>query len=519
LEEKDLFLYGFLYSLVNSEIKFGEDAPDCSVGKKSCRAVKQLISEKYQNQPPPLIILDEFSLRGKNYERLRFLRKAITVTDCRLAIMGTDSTASNVVTISLASSNDENHIWCTIIFDLPSFIMPPEHPFTDTSNSLFVKVLENSRPLFSTLALEFAAGRISGPIDSAKLLEIAQVVGRRSSERKRISSNLGGRHGQISMFLAASFLEETKDESALMVHQHFGKFDIDTPSFQVNCNMSIIGTLEKWTPWNRMPTPKEDLLLHLCLSGIPGVPALFDEKGKETYFAKAAESLFSDVNSSRYQIRFTNPDQTSNDGMKLEAFAAAAICKASHCLGYGGCPALQFIKQLFYELTGYLLDSDPLFWKSFSDDLDVLKDCIIPFMSPPNSEWPEWLSDLEGGNFGNLFRTCNQSRIDLRCKNLNSDETILSGETKDYKSRLDSTVMEKILLRIPSASKLHIVVTNHLQDKYFTTKPFEQSFQGEHALNCSYYRLSRNSKQCGSISGLTDASSPKTVVLFIEQEK
>ncbi|KAE9014806.1 hypothetical protein PF005_g8964 [Phytophthora fragariae] len=110
---------------------------------------------------------------------------------------------------------------------------------------------------------------------------------------------------------------------------------------------------------------------------------------------------------------------------------------------------------------------------------------FVPFLSPPNEEWPEWLKD-SSMRFDNLFLTPNEDGIDFR-----TTSNLISGECKDRSSGLDLDVIRSIL------------------KQYFTAKSSWETVD--------FYRISKGS----TLQGMTNLSSStatkaEKLVLFIE---
>ncbi|KAF1794631.1 hypothetical protein GQ600_18260 [Phytophthora cactorum] len=195
-------------------------------------------------------------------------------------------------------------------------------------------------------------------------------------------------------------------------------------------------------------------------------------------------------------FHYDNTEQRSNDGMRLEALTAAAIVLASHAGGFGGVAFPTFLRELLFELGV----------SERGEMMQLLRDVeiagwgtrVVPFLSPPNEEWPEWLND-SSTRFGNLFRTPNE----------------------DYSSAVNLRVVKSILMRVPAESAIHLVVTNTLQKQYFTAKSSWETFVREQSLqNVDFYRISKGST-LQEIEGMTNQSSSTAtkadkLVLFIE---
>ncbi|KAF0698095.1 Aste57867_11263 [Aphanomyces stellatus] len=66
--------------------------------------------------------------------------------------------------------------------------------------------------------------------------------------------------------------------------------------------------------------------------------------------------------------------------------------------------------------------------EGYSRGVQKLLNHVIPFLAPPNSEWPESIlqTNQHGCNFGHLVRAVNSERCDVYVKDLkNQDETAL----------------------------------------------------------------------------------------------
>eukprot|EP00474_Spongospora_subterranea_P001954 CRZ02412.1 hypothetical protein [Spongospora subterranea] len=72
-----------------------------------------------------------------------------------------------------------------------------------------------------------------------------------------------------------------------------------------------------------------------------------------------------------------------------------------------------FLKQLAYELTFSEIKTPKMIDCQHDIDFSFVSDLMIPFLSSPNLSWPDYLSQIPGCLFGNLFRTSNSQRLDL----------------------------------------------------------------------------------------------------------
>jgi len=137
---------------------------------------------------------------------------------------------------------------------------------------------------------------------------------------------------------------------------------------------------------------------------------------------------------------------------------------ASHREGINGSPISSFFPRLLFECAGSPLTAK--FAPSCAVDLLTSKCDSIPFLSPPNVTYPDWLCKLF--ELGTIDRSMNKERVDFNCWRLYPNKVKLcSGESKDYGVNLELEVIKKIIQRVPVDSPLHIVYTNSLQNRYF----------------------------------------------------
>ncbi len=134
---------------------------------------------------------------------------------------------------------------------------------------------------------------------------------------------------------------------------------------------------------------------------------------------------------------------------------------------------------------------------NFFDKIDQsYLDCKIPFLSPPNHEWPVWLQIM--GTFGNLVRTTNQDNMDIAADVITTNvDIVLKGkhahgvtiEVKDHSMPIDLPELTKICNNIKNFSLIHLVFVRSLQEEYFTKKSFRESIKNCPGCKRKFYRL------------------------------
>ncbi len=152
-------------------------------------------------------------------------------------------------------------------------------------------------------------------------------------------------------------------------------------------------------------------------------------------------------------LSFKNPNQVSNDGMKLEAIVSGSFVRASRSSGVGGIDLISFITEFLSEVTGITCH----YTGSFTHD-----SYSIPFLSTPNVPFPDFILNIDDTvNIKNAERTKNDERVDFA-----TADKSFTAEVKDYTGKLDSKTFQKVLARVPVESLLHLVITNQLQSQY-----------------------------------------------------
>jgi len=281
--------------------------------------------------------------------------------------------------------------------------------------------------------------------------------------------------GQLCLLLCTSY--RVVDDKVNTIDGHFARLQEQT-SFKLQ--LGTDGRLRKdngaWECYCVLPPPEEDMLLHLTMTGGPSFRP----------FDKRLHEVMSKI---QPPVHCTNTEQRSNDGMRLEALTAAAVVLASHAGGFGGVAFPTFLRELLFEL-GVRAGAGTL---------------IVPFLSPLNENWPEWLLANRSTRFDNLVRARNEDGIDFRTSHL------ISGECKDYSSAVKLDVLKRILVRVPAESTIHLVVVNTLQTRYFTAESSWEGFVREHHLqNVGVYRVSKGStlREIGGMSNNSGVVAP-----------
>ena len=506
LFSKNLYVFGFIYELLST----GITGQDVNITRKKGSDIRELLIQKGIASERPIFILDEcIDIEEKTFKKIRFVRNCFRSLGFGMVMLGTDSRAAKLIQTTGTHSRGAVPIpWCFIFGSYPAVQLDLlDHP--DKSPNWIKPILQNSRPLFSRLVAEQAANGLD-EFDGVMEAVFTNLVA-----VKPIFGDHFGRLGQLRLFHNAHFsLRDFSSQSTPLIHSHFAQL-----AGEENVTLMSNGFLSteesSWRPSSVFPKVEGDVLLYLLLMGGKGYPACRFKK-KMVPYAHFLMQTKSDPDFRSHILDFSNAEQSSNDGMFLESLLCATVCLASHCKGFSGVDFKSFLSNLVYQLQADNINPEDI----SIDDSELLYNQIplnrIPFLSPPNQEWPSFL-EIPNSNFGNLERTRNADRIDLWAP------CGIAGESKDYGSAIDLAAMRAILSRIPAVAKLELIFIRKLQESYFNAPALEFKKEyaggaGEHLLKRAYFMIdaSQPKTKVEIIKGLPWQDYSNGVVLFVE---
>ncbi|TMW61876.1 hypothetical protein Poli38472_010939 [Pythium oligandrum] len=474
-----LYLYGFIIAALNGDATFSERA--------SRTDVELAIQRRQDRMAKPMVFfLDEFprvgsgetnSIMDLRKARYRMMRNVFRSFSFPVVISSTNGTARNLFSIQGASRSVDPYLWCIVFPSLPHVSLDGDIKSVKCPDQV-KRILQHSRPLFVKLCLEYIKVKpCTGPLGVAYLDEMVASLAKRAKKLKRRSDEFN--LGQFGLFLCTSF--KLANGQYNVIDSHFAQLHDEEPIDLTLSPLEDQGLFVDDTLWESccvFPSPSDDVLLHLAMTGGPQFPPL----------EKAMHNMMK-LPSIRQQMYWSNVDQKTNDGMALEALVSAAVVLASHSGGLGGVAFPDFLGRLLYEL-GVTREATPMdFPVTLINSMHGtgIREVVVPFLSAPNVEWPQWLLEdwkYIGARLDNFRRTVNDDRIDFKI-----DSDLISGECKDYSDPVNLKVLKHILERVPERSKIHFVVTRKLQDSYFTQADASE-FLTHHGLeNARIYRI------------------------------
>jgi hypothetical protein len=466
--------------------------------------------KKNIQQRRPIFILDEcIAITEENLKKVRFVRNCFRSLGLGLVMLGTDSRAAKLPSNIGKSSRSEDTIpWCFIFGEYPAVDLSLTDLPLDAPEWLRA-LLQNSRPLFAQLV----SSRVKQSFCDfdAVLKDVFMKV----AKNKGIFKNFFGQLGQLRLFHYAHYsLPDLMNQSTPLIHSHFAQLEGPEKNFILLNDGSIEDTelTDTWIPCSAFPRLEDDVLLYLLLMGGKAFSPFYWKGNKEVPYAYFFMNVKNDPDYPSHILDPSNAMQKSNDGMFLESLLCSTICAASHSNGLQGIVLKKFLLNLLYQLQIGQVESDQVAITGL-EQLDGFN-MTIPFLSPPNQRWPEFLQ-IPGANLGFLSRTRNSDKIDLWAS------SGIAGESKDYGKEINLTTMKQILKRIPEQAMLEIVFTRKLQKSYFNVpaKSFHREFRSSHLLFKTFFKINATNPNTSlePIKGLpSDTFSTSGVVIFFE---
>jgi hypothetical protein len=455
----------------------------------------------------PILCLDEvpaYSEEGQDF--IALARNLGRVVGLVVMMMGTDSTAANLVAHG-GSRGGNGQAWAHLVLDLPKLnrrteaMLRQEFKATkDTSRSEFVcdEVL-TARPWLAELMIRWEA-ETQDDDDEHHLDKLRNFVAGEIARAKNTHTRQWLR-GQVCLhmprYLPAS---ETQIDSKGLhsVHAHTSSFVTKHMALlrhpdEAKCHQKRKGVAELtltghqicfagqvWVPKCEYPLLEHESILYLSLMGTKEFPAFCSpESGRRLSTLQAHRDVVPvvDTVSTDYQ----NPNEMSLDGDWLEGVGQTAIGSASREMGVRGTTLKALVPCVCAELSEgdyKLIQVEDTDWNWVGS----LADLQVPYLLP-TSLVPAHLRQVSGTFFGSIFRPERGQRRDfvVQASTANGEwkEGAISGEAKNYQAPLSLTVLKNMLERVPAESKLHLIVCNELQQKYFTLNDSYVAFEHE----------------------------------------
>ncbi|UIZ21110.1 hypothetical protein KXD40_000080 [Peronospora effusa] len=492
-ETESLWTFGFILALLkycskeqNQHGKMMRFQEETSLHVEKCllsTVVAFREKMKAENKVLPFFVLDEMTpnmnIDGGGKNLAAFQRNVFRVCGLVVIVMGTDAKITNLVG-QAGGSYTLNHSWMTIISRFPPY---QAIPFADKGKEkawnrlqAFYPVLKsivvNSRGRFARYfvdsAAQYAVKKFANGIELCDLLDVA--LDHVSLETQKGKHFMGKPEGMDAQLMAISYTNVASDDTspppskkrktALKVgtycmHLHFANL-VDDQATEVKVmdgQLKLNGEL--WKPFCCFPDIDEDVLLYLAIMGGKTYSGYYD---REKCMGYSTLRIFSEYLQGRGRTTNENTNAISNDYKTFENMVAHMIFCASRRNGVQGIPFDEFFAGLLSECQDEIRPvamtigdtEETIVASNLLDtyaDLATLSRSKIPFLAPPNAEWPSYILDTraKGCNFGHLVRTSNAKRCDILVHIDDVSKPLFLCECKFWNESVGSAAMKTII--------------------------------------------------------------------------
>ncbi|RQM12257.1 hypothetical protein DD237_008544 [Peronospora effusa] len=449
---ESLWTFGFIHALLkccseeqNQQGKMIRFQEKTSLYVEKCNREKVVAFRKKMKTDGkvlPFFVLDEMmpnmNIGGGGMNLAAFQRNVFRVCGLVVIVMGTDAKVTDLVDQSVGSYT-ERHAWMTVISRFPLY---QSIPFANKDKQTAWNHLQAKYPILQSIMLN-SRGRFAGYFaDSAaqyamenfaydiKLCDLLDVafnhVGSETQSRKNFMEEQKGKDAQL-MAISYTNVNGTsprpckkrkiaRSVGTYCMHLHFANL-VDDQATEVdvlNGELKVNG--KPWLPRCCFPDIREDMLLYLAVLGGKTYSGYYDHRKGVNHSTRGIFSLY-------WRGRGFG---TTHNYYAYENMVAHMFFCASRRNGVQGIPFDDFFAGLLSECQDQIrpvIMTDGNTGKTIvaSDILDKYVDLValshskIPFLAPPNAEWPQCILDTraEGCNFGHLVRARNDQKCDI----------------------------------------------------------------------------------------------------------
>eukprot|EP01033_Poteriospumella_lacustris_P003968 gene3968-2824_t len=466
----------------------------------------------------PVFFLDEAMPTDEGDQALCYLRNVFRAAGLLVVLMSSNATGANLVgRMPMMRGSDELSQWCHVITRLPPCTAdsltvlgwttevqdglrnrgPSWQAFVDTVNSS----RSTSNPWFLRTVIEMvspSADMPDGPAVSADSPaptfadSFDQLLGSAAGciwAAKGGLRTVDGLRAQLCLFLnmyrpsindllTNQVTWYIQKASRVFVRQHFAIPTESNYSLYLGDYLETTGSCllqtqngKRWDETGPDPDAasfascSQDPWLHLLLGHLKGMePFRIDGRSLTTH---TAFNLIRE----HHRLNTVNVVVQSCEGNALEAMGMCAVIAASRYGGVAGSTWSNFVLHLAMHLVcNEDASVDELLWDwdasvNMESMESLVQQWVIPFLGPPNSPWPELLSQTPGICLGNVDRAINRERVDFTVRGVTGGLSF-AGEIKKYEKAVDLTTLEGILQRVPDTSCFHLVLLSKLQKRY-----------------------------------------------------
>ncbi|KAI3655586.1 hypothetical protein MP638_003678, partial [Amoeboaphelidium occidentale] len=388
---RPLYVFGFILKLLDEGSLQG-----------ICHIVPELASKVIQGwgmntNEKPVIIIDEYNTAGdQSPVQLRFIRNCFRAVGLNPVLMGTNTSAADIVEQSKHSRGVPKK-WARI-FAKATRVTEQSCGLDQLNYQLVGKfgiiktIILNTRPLFAVDAVEYLKNHEASGDFVTYLDNMLDSLHDKFVEWKTIGSKVETKRGQLMLTLNSAYEMDDLAEESSLIHRHYANLHTEQDVLELIPEEEDLyyknqnGEMVVWYPVVLFPTPQEDMLLHLTMMGTKNRSGIFvksQQQIKRRPFMNLMYEVRTDVKTRWKKVKVKNIKQRSNDGNFLEACMVSTIVHASHMNGVSGISFKNFLPQLAYELypeKNGTAGPGQLTGKP----LTACNDKMIPFLLAPN---------------------------------------------------------------------------------------------------------------------------------------
>jgi hypothetical protein len=487
-----LWAYGFICALLEhcssaehqssrQMIRF-DNATRLNVKPCDMETVLALIDKmKAEKKVLPFFVLDEMSpnenIESGGMNTAAFQRNVFRACGLVVIIMGTDSKITNFLE-QVKSSYSVRRKWMALVPVFPSYqIVLNTFEDQQTWLELVAKypvvqdIVTHSRARFARYFMERVVESVVEPseVELCSLLdEVCAHVSLRTHEGKAFLNSKNGKYAQLMAISHSNAVVCGEDDEVpprkktrlevgtIGMHLHFANLIDDEVKDMFAWKEALATNAGPWEPKCCFPPINKDVLLYLAILGGKAFPSYYDYKGKKHYSTKwifEKTKVFS---------VHENSNAVSNDYKSFENMVAHAIFSSSRRNGVQGISFNDFFAFLLGEFQDELwkkvemhcgdthrsMSASDLF-EGYAEDVTNVSKRTIPFLAPPNAEWPPFILDTNrnGCRFGHLVRACNAERCDVYVQDveMENEKAIFLCECKYWDKNVNMSAMRAIV--------------------------------------------------------------------------
>ncbi|KAK1942243.1 hypothetical protein P3T76_006565 [Phytophthora citrophthora] len=477
-QNEELWTYGWICALLkycsldenqqSCMIRFEKtlEFPVSKCDRKTVDAVRdEMVAE---NKLLPFFILDEMEVKEGKRNKATFQVNVFRTCRLVLVAMGKDPQLSTLI-----DQSNEKQAWMTLVPRFPLYRLNPFETSTkqaawdqmEQQYPIVKRIAEGSRGGFATAFVQSVVryARYHTDWNLPDLLDYALgEVGTEMRDEKKFMDNETGRNAHLKAISYALKSPETSESAmtqmveveAEAMRVHFAHFADDKLTDVTSCDgiSSVHGQV--WVPRCSFPIMDEDLLLYLAILG--GKPFSGYTRSSYMLHVSASDCISTWQMFMMYQggkgfatDEVAVPENIFNS---YDNAVAHMIFCASRRNGVQGISLNDFFNGLLGEFQRYfrtmtMTEAGTESKVTVNDLLEgytalEISNTKIPFLSPPNAKWPEFIlaANENGCNFGHLTRTSDKVHVQD-----SKGEVLLTCDCKHGTETMDSIMMREII--------------------------------------------------------------------------